>query len=251
MINLTFDEDKKAIFNPEDAYHFNPEMPEVCLVTFTKHVIDIVKERFELKEIDSIDGEEENPIYKFNYKGKDMAIYRVTMGASGTVALMEEARAMGAKKFVYFGSCGTLDQSIPASHIIVPYMAYRDEGTSYHYMSGAGQWVEIGTCDVTAEIIKDLGLPVLCCKTWTTDGLYRETRRNFEKRVKQGCKVVDMECSAIHACEHFREDIRCYQFFYAEDNLDAIEWDPRICGHTPRSSYEMCLDIALEIGARV
>jgi len=250
MITKTFDKDKKAIFNPEDAYHMIKRMPDVCLVTFTNKIINLVQERFDVDVIGTVDGEEENPIYLFKYKGKFMAIYRVTMGAAGTVGLMEEARVIGAKKFVYMGSCGTLDSSIPASAIIVPEKAYRDEGTSYHYVDGKKDWIKVKTAGKTKKIIESLGLEALGCKVWTTDGLYRETRKNMKKRVKDGCKVVDMECSAIHAAADFR-GIECYQFFYSEDNLDAEKWEPRICGHTPRSSYELCLDIAMEIGSRI
>jgi uridine phosphorylase len=59
------------------------------------------------------------------------------MGAAGAVALMEETIAMGGRKFVVFGSCGTMDNSIEAGSFIVPTAAYRDEGTSYHYMDPA------------------------------------------------------------------------------------------------------------------
>ena len=49
------------------------------------------------------------------------------------MAGFEEVVAMGAKKFVLFGSCGVLDDEKVKDHIIIPVSAVRDEGTSYHY----------------------------------------------------------------------------------------------------------------------
>ena len=47
----------------------------------------------------------------------------------------EEIIAMGAKKFVLFGSCGVLDDNKVDGNIIIPVSAVRDEGTSYHYIA--------------------------------------------------------------------------------------------------------------------
>lgn len=47
----------------------------------------------------------------------------------------EEIVAMGAKKFVLFGSCGVLDDDNVKDKLIIAISAVRDEGTSYHYIA--------------------------------------------------------------------------------------------------------------------
>ena len=42
-------------------------------------------------------------------------------------------------------------------------------------------------------------LPYILGKVWTTDGFYRETRNNMEKRRAEGCIAVDMECASVMA----------------------------------------------------
>lgn len=51
------------------------------------------------------------------------------------VAGFEEIIAMGAKKFVLFGSCGVLDDDKVKENIIIPVSAIRDERTSHHYIA--------------------------------------------------------------------------------------------------------------------
>ena len=70
------------------------------------------------------------------------------------------------------------------------------------------------------------GIPYVKGKTWTTDSFYRETLNNIEKRKKDGCISVEMECSAIQAMCNFR-NIEFYTFFTSGDLLDSLKWDER------------------------
>lgn len=247
----TFDPVARAVLNPEDVYKPVEGFPETVLVTFSKKIIDIALEMYECSPCAWLYAGEKVPVYCFYAAEKKLGLIRTHMGAPMTVALMEELIAMGAKQLVFFGSCGTLDASIPAGHLIVPTAAYRDEGTSYHYMpSEAGDFVDIPTASETAAIIENMGIPVISAKVWTTDGLYRETRGNMAKRVAAGCRAVDMECSAIMAAAAFRGK-KAYQFLYAEDNLDAVDWDPRTMGKVPASASELYLRVAVEIGISI
>ena len=48
-------------------------------------------------------------------------------------AKFEELFALGIESIVVFGTCGVLDSSIKDCAILLPTLAYRDEGTSFHY----------------------------------------------------------------------------------------------------------------------
>ena len=260
----SYDENRTAILNPWNVYQPVEGFPKTILITFGAAILQLARELYgcQLVEIPEMGGGLR--VYRFPDStlfdtapagdtapapgsAKSIGICRVPMGAPMTVAYMEECIALGAKEFVVFGSCGTLDRTIPAGHLIVPEAAYRDEGTSYHYLPAeAGDYIEVQTADRTAEIIETMGLPVRKTRIWTTDGLYRETRRNMEARRREGCQVVDMECSAVMTLAKYR-DVKAYQFVYAEDNLDGIDWDPRTMGKVPASAKELYLRVALEI----
>ena len=53
-------------------------------------------------------------------------------------------------------------------------------------------------------------------KTWTTDGIYRETIEKRELRIAEGCDVVEMEAAALFAVAKFRNVIYG-QILYAGD----------------------------------
>ena len=158
--------------------------------------------------------------------------------------------AWGVKKFVFFGCCGVLDNTIADGNLVVPTEAYRDEGTSYHYMP-AGDYIEVKTADKLSEIMTELKLPYVKGRTWTTDAFFRETRNNMQKRKDEGCLTVEMECASIMAAGQFR-GVEVYQYLYAADNLDAAEWEIRSLGEELLlSEDEKYLIIALDIASMV
>jgi uridine phosphorylase len=249
MITNTFDASLDAIINPVAISPPIEGFPDVAVVCFGERVIDALKEHYSAGHVDTMVACVYVPVYKITYEGKDIAVYCTTCGGSATAGLLEEMISKGCRKFVFFGSCGVLNRAIAAKSLIVPSAAYRDEGTSYHY-APPSDYIEVKTAPRLAEILTELELPHVCGKTWTTDAIYRETRGNMEKRKVDGCLAVEMECASIMAVAQFR-GVDVYQFLYAADSLDEIEWDARTLGSLPQSQREQYLRIALEVAVRV
>jgi uridine phosphorylase len=87
--------------------------------------------------------------------------------------------------------------------------------------------------EVVAAIVATLerqGVPHVAGKTWTTDGLYRETRARLARRVSEGCLTVEMEAAALFAVARFR-GVRFGQLLYAGDDLSGEAWDERAWNH--------------------
>ena len=144
-----------------------------------------------------------------------------------------------------------MDRSLTDSNIVVPTHAYRDEGTSYHYApADIGDFIEVKTSGRTAEILKELGIPVVMGKTWTTDAIYRETHRNMQLRKQSGCITVEMECAGVMAMAQFR-GVEAYQYLYTADNLDSEEWERRTLGALPSDTKEKFAQLALEVAIRL
>ena len=177
------------------------------------------------------------------------AFFTALNNGAVSAAMLEEVIARGARKVVLFGSCGSLCRELPDGHLIVPTAAYRDEGVSYHYLP-AEDYISLPTAPRTAEILRELGVPFALGRTWTTDALYRETRRNVARRKAEGCIAVDMECASLAAVCRFR-GVAFHQFLYTEDNLDGAFWDPRLMGKLPQDAKEAYFRIALEIARRI
>ena len=133
----------------------------------------------------------------------------------------------------------------------MPTLAYRDEGTSYHYKEPS-DYITIRNAGLVESVLKEQGVRTITGRIWTTDGLYRETRGNMEKRKAEGCLAVDMECAALQAVCDFR-GCELYQFVYAEDSLAGEDgkWQPRNMGKITGDAIEGHLALALAIAKRI
>ncbi len=245
----TFDRDGIEIISPYQTIEKIENFPETVVSVFSQRIADLVLKTMPAEKISSVSGGRIVPIYKIRYKDLDMGFYHTLLGGAASAGLLEEIFAKGAKRVLFFGSCGSLDKNITGGHIIVPVQAYRDEGTSYHYAK-ASDYIDIKSSEKLSSIFDDLNVPYIKTKTWTTDSFYRETQTNVEKRKKDGCAVVEMECASVMAVGQFRnKDV--YEFFYAADCLDNENWDRRILGNMPDDMRERIIKIAFETALRL
>lgn len=159
---------------------------------------------------------------------------------------------MGARRFILLGNCGVLDKRIEDCGIIIPTKAIRDEGTSYHY-APASDLIDVNTRYVPEfiEVLREFGYPYVQGAAWTTDAFYRETPVKVAARRRMGAVCVEMECAAMQAMCDFR-GVEFFQYFYAGDNLDHPQWDPRsLSGHARLSDKEKIALLAFELASRI
>lgn len=248
MITDSFDDKSKPIITPEMVYGINEKICDICIITFSDAVIKNVLNSFncaKVAEIKSVNGG--FPIYTLDYKGKKIAFYMTMIGAACSGILVEEVNCLvGAKKFIMFGSCGSLCRDITAGKVIIPTAAYRDEGVSYHYMPPS-DYIEVKNANIVEKFFNEMQIPYVTGKTWTTDAIFRETKLNMEKRKAEGCIAVEMECAAVQAVCNYK-GFEFYNFLLSGDLLDCEEWDKRILGQDSEKDYQLkSFLIALEL----
>ena len=170
-------------------------------------------------------------------------------------AMVEDTHAVfSTDKYVLFGGAGCLDKDIARGRVMVPTSAYRDEGTSYHYMP-ASDYVDMPNAPVVEAFMRENGLPYVLGRTWTTDALFRETEGNMAKRKAEGCISVEMESAGVQAMCSFR-GLQLYAFFTSGDLLDAPKWDARMkegqVKHTQHDPghFEIALALAQYVSER-
>ncbi len=253
MVLEEFDECKESTFDPNEVQNVIPEFPKIGITCFSYKLINRYVERFNGEKITEFhNGNGSISIYKINYKGQELALFMSIVGAPACIVEYEELYAMGLEKIIVFGMCGVLDRNIDDLAIIVPNVAVRDEGTSYHYAK-ASREIEVNGKykDIFEEIIKENNISYIEGKVWTTDAPYRETRSKVLKRKEEGCICVDMECASIFALAKFRKK-EVFQFFYAADNLDCEKWDQRSLGNDAKlNDKEKIIYLALELANRI
>ena len=246
MITESFDNQENAIINPPKREKI--KKCDVIIATFSNQIEEYVVKTFnanKVNEFSCVNGK--FPIYIFEYKGKVFGFYKTLLGAPASVGMLEDVSTMfDCKKFVVFGSAGTLDKDC-YGNVMVPTFAYRDEGTSYHYVA-ANDYIKIKNSKVVVDFMKRHNISYKEGKTWTTDAFYRETKSNLEQRKEDGCISVDMECSAMQAVCDFR-NLELYYFFLSGDLLDAPEWDEkglREANHNFQN-FDIALHLACEL----
>ena len=161
---------------------------------------------------------------------------------------IEELYSAGVQKVIIFGNCGVLDSKIEDCSIIIPTKGFRDEGTSYHYVSSS-ETIEINP-DYKEDFIKILNeynFDYTEGYTWTTDAFYRETNDKIKYFKDNGAVCVEMEGTVIASvCQ--RLNMKYFTFYYAGDNLDSTVWDKRsIDGPTNIDKKKEVLLLALEL----
>ncbi len=253
MLLEEFDRENNAVINPEMCSEKVDDFPEVTISCFSWKLFNSVLETFDAKKLTDLHCAVcLNPIYEVEYKGKRFALFHSLVGAPLCTCQYEDLMAMGSKRIILLGNCGVLDKSIEDCGIIIPTSALRDEGTSYHYAK-ANDIIEVNKKfkEEFKEVLKEFGYPYVEGRTWTTDAPYRETKDKVVKRKKQGAICVEMECSAMQALCDFR-GTDFFQFFYAGDNLDHSNWDPRsLSGGARLDDKTKIMFLAFELGLKI
>ena len=257
MLLEQFDNNKVAVLNPGVFQKKIQGFPKTAISIFSKELMAEIEQKYEVEKIAQINSETKDyPVYKINIEGVDLAIYQTPVGAASAAISFEEMIMLGVKNLLLVGCCGCLDSEIEDCSIIIPTSALRDEGTSYHYIPASDEVELDAKCvNVIEKFIKSKKINYRKGKTWTTDGLYRETRDKVEMRKKQGAITVDMECSAMAAVAKFR-GVNFGQLFYAADNLGAEEYDARstiskVISDDKKKIVPLALECALEFNEKL
>ena len=229
MLLHEFDPAESAIFDPNRVFAPVEGMPKVAVSCFSyvtfERMLALFPEAEVITELKT--ASQRYPVYKVHYRDVELALYMSAVGAPVCVGQQEELYALGVECPVLFGTCGVLDRNIADCAVILPTVAMRDEGTSYHYAPPGDEIaVNVHHGRLFLDLIAELKLPCITGKCWTTDSMYRETREKTARRKAAGCICVDMECASVAAVAQFREK-EALHFFYAADNLDCAEWDER------------------------
>lgn len=223
---LEFDSLSRVKFTPADFYK-GTEKFEKWVISYSKTATDAVAKKLGAKQVAQLTSCTVNlPVYLVNVQGENVALVCGFLGAAGAAAQLEEIITLGAKKVVVCGAAGTLTPK-PLGALVVVERAVRDEGASFHYAPPSYEIEADGeaVASVLATLKKE-GIPAAAGKTWTTDGLYRETEDKIALRRKQGCVTVEMEASALIAVTRFY-GVKLGQILYCGDDLSGEGYDHR------------------------
>jgi uridine phosphorylase len=223
---MGYDEVNDSLITPELTlrHWFGSEMPialRAAVVTWGQRAFRAVEEHLDARSWPEWTYAGRNPL---SVTDGGLAVLHAPVGSPGTVMMMEELRALGARSFVGFGLAGGLDPSLRPGDLVLPSSCVAEEGTSAHY----GGTKNLEPSSTLAHGLRDAfastKMDLIEGAVWTTDAPYRETVSKVTRYRDQKVLAVDMETSAMYAFGRFRNVHVCNLLAIAD--LLGDEWDP-------------------------
>jgi purine-nucleoside phosphorylase len=147
------------------------------------------------------------------------------VGAPYAVMLLETAVAWGVNEIVFFGWCGAVSSDVHIGDIIVPDLAYIDEGTSRNYTTRNINKSRPSSI-LQNYLKKQLSEKDICFHegpVWTTDAIYRETFQKIIGYQNKSALGVDMETSALFSAGLYRNiSVGC--ILAVSDEVSTNQW---------------------------
>ncbi len=200
-------------------------LPSRAIVTFSRRMLDGLVRVAGGKRCESWCGR--NPRLFLVTRGNGPVVLTTSpYGAPSAVMLLEELIAFGVNRVVFVGYCGSIQEGIGLGEIVLPTRAVREEGTSYHYLPRAEECrPDRMLLDELHRCVQQTGVSAIKGAIWTTDALYRETRKKIEAYRVEGVLAVDMEMSAVFAVGAVRS-VGVVALLLVSDLFSRGAWTP-------------------------
>lgn len=130
----------------------------------------------------------------------EIGIVPCAVGAPYAVLVAEELHASGCDLIVSVTSAGRVLPLGNPPYFVVIERAWRDEGTSLHYVPPS-EWAYLRTelVSLLESAFEGLTEPVRFGRSWTTDAPFRETQSAIAQAKRAGIHAVEMEAAALYA----------------------------------------------------
>lgn len=147
------------------------------------------------------------------------------MGAPYAVMLLETLAAWGGEKFIFLGWCGAISPTLSIGDILVPSLAWIDEGTSQAYSANPASSPSEAMIGVIKSALRSSALPFHEGAIWTTDAIFRETPDKVMHFREKGVLAVEMELSALFTVSEYL-GVELSAILIVSDDLSSMTWKP-------------------------
>jgi uridine phosphorylase len=219
--------DEMALIEPSKRFP-EPKLPQKCLLCFFPEVLEKLAQRDGCQKLQGLGSEiGATDVLTMPFQGETLAVCHPGVGGSLAAATLEELIALGCRDFFLCGGAGSLVSGREVGHLILADRAWRDEGTSHHYLSPEPTVdLEASFVEQAQQALESRGVSFEVGHTWTTDGLYREVPSRIARRREAGCLTVEMEVASLAAVARFRQ-ARLGALLYCGDDVGSDQWDFR------------------------
>ena len=245
---LEFDDCPQAVIMPTHE-NLDLNLPARCVYAFLEEEIECYANAVGAEKVgEFVSSTKTYPVYVMTYNGEEICLAQAPVGSAAAAQFMDWLIGYGVKKIISTGTCGVL-VNMKENVFLIPTRALRDEGASYHYVAPS-RYIDMNkqALEAIEKTLKQKKLPYEEVMTWSTDGFYRETPDKVSYRIEEGCRVVEMECSALAAVAQLRGVIWGLLLFTADSLADIDNYDQRDWGSEAfDKALELCLDIIVQM----
>ncbi len=160
---------------------------------------------------------------------KGISVAGPFIGAPYAAMLLESLITRGAKKVIVIGWCGAVTDLLNVGDILLPSKAIVDEGTSKNYKHLDPELpVSAPDLELLGQLsgyLASSGVAHEKGVVWTTDAIYRETKKKVEFFKYLGASAVEMECSALFSVAEYR-NISIAGLLIVSDSVASKTWEP-------------------------
>ena len=166
------------------------------------------------------------------------------VGAPMAVLSLEKLIALGCKRVILYGWCGSLQKGLAAMDILLPGQGVSEEGTGDHYPVPDAPAMDMADSldNLVATGLQEQQLKFQRGAVWTTDAPYRETVSKVKKHTADGVYGVDMEYTALRRVAAFR-GIELAAVMLVSDELWHTPWKPHYSFKTFKQRSRSLLEL--------
>jgi uridine phosphorylase len=223
--------------------------PDAIMVAIPSELEHMV----EISQAEKLTHGTSNPFNLFLTKGDKhipLALAGPILGAPQGVIIMEKLIALGAKRIWVLGWCGSLQSYLLIGDLIIPTTALSEEGTSAHYPVKKKRRQTSPVLNKRLEnALSKADLYFKKGPIWTTDAVYRETKKKVIDYGKRDLLAVEMEMSALIKLAVYRS-VEIAGLLIVSDELFSLEWHKGYSSEKlkkrTRQAGRLILDICME-----
>lgn len=196
----------------------DPEIGPIAVMVSSEVDLNALRRRF------SLSGHGSSKLLNSRlYFDERVALVGPMIGAPYAVLILEKLIALGARKILFLGWCGSIQADIKIADIVLVNRALSEEGTSKLYLKGESFEPAAGMVKAVKEALMARNVSFHEGGVWSTDAPYRETKEKLFDFQKKGALVVEMELSALFAAGRFR-DVEVGGLLVVSDELHDGKW---------------------------
>jgi uridine phosphorylase len=183
------------------------------------------------------------------WQGAPLTVAAPAMGAPYAAMVLEKLIALGARRVLILGWCGSLAPEVQIGHLILPDRALPGDGTSPHYCRGAAEiFPHEALFGLLASRLPEAGVPWHTGAVWSTDAFYRETPSLVHSCQGRGILGIDLELAALLAVSRFRQ-VAAASLLVVSDELFTLQWRPARGSQPFRLARQAALGLILDAAA--